>query len=121
MRTLTTTQRDADGAPIQGIRSSDWSVTHSHATAALATKAVVAGHQHVIVMATASSDKADSVMQIKQGATVLWDVQVGIGRHTEDFSGCPLVLAPDTAVNVEIDGTALCKANVRGFVLVPVS
>ena len=93
-----------------------FSETATHATAAVASHAAVAGKTFYITDIAASSDKATSIMLVKQGTTVIWQEQVGAGRVEFSFKN-PLKGALGAQVSVEIDGTAACKANISGYEL----
>lgn len=97
-------------------------VTHTHATAALATKDAVAGRCHYITDIAVSSDKDGAVMQVKDGTTVIWQVNLtnavtgGPYIFWQSFVS-PLRATKGAAVSVTIDGTSVCKANIAGFTL----
>lgn len=91
-----------------------FSATATHATAAAASVSAVTGKSHYITDIAASSDKAGSILLVKQGTTVIWQMQVGAGALSFQFSS-PLKAPSNTAVSVEIDGTSACKANISGF------
>lgn len=93
-----------------------FSVTATHATAAVATKAAVANKRHIITKITVSSDKANSICLVKQGTTTIWQFQLlqtaaGKSVHSES---CYLEGAVGALVSVEIDGTSRCDANMEG-------
>lgn len=97
------------------------SATATHATAAVASIAGVAGRVYYITDIAASSDKAGAIVLVKQGTTVLWQLQVattaaGINAIAQSFQS-PLPSDAGAAVSVEIDGTSACKANIAGFFL----
>lgn len=96
-------------------------VTHTHATAAKATKAAVTGKKHYITDIFVASDKDDVIMLVKQGTTTIWQgsVQtVATGKNTISHSfGTPLVGDVGALVSVEITGTSICQANIAGFTL----
>jgi len=96
-------------------------VTHTHGTAASASKAGVAGKTHYITDISASSDKAGSLLLVKQGTTTIWQVQLaataaGNLAYSHTFSS-PLKAATAALVSVSIDGTSVCNANIAGFTL----
>lgn len=91
-----------------------FSVTATHGTAAVASKGAVSGKTHYITDVSVSSDKAGSILLIKDGTTVIWQLQVGAGKESHQFD-VPLIGTEGNAVSVEIDGTSLCKANMTGF------
>jgi hypothetical protein len=105
-----------------GQQSGDgWAVTATHATAASASKAGVAGKTHFITDISASSDKAGALMLVKQGTTVIWRSQVqtsaaGYPAYEHTFS-TPLRADSGALVSVEIDGTSVCHANIAGYTL----
>jgi hypothetical protein len=92
------------------------SATATHATAAAATLSGVAGSTYFISDVAVSSDKAGSIMLIKQGSTTLWQVQVGAGNFAHHFDA-PLKGVAGGAVSVEIDGTSACKANINAYLV----
>lgn len=92
------------------------SATATHATAAAATIAAVAGQKVYITDISASSDKAGAILLLKDGSTVIWQVQVGAGNYEHHFS-TPLATALGATASVEIDGTSACKANIAGVQL----
>jgi len=93
-----------------------FSVTATHATSAVATKAAAADTTHYVTTASASSDKAGAILLVKQGTTVLWQMQIGASFVTVNFNP-PLPSAVNALVSVTIDGTAACKANLAGYSL----
>ena len=99
--------------PIQ-LQSKPFQATATHATAASASKAAATGKVHYITDASASSDKAGAILLIKDGTTVIWQVQVGAGNVNLHFVQ-PLKGTSGNAVSVDIDGTSACKANIAGF------
>lgn len=94
-----------------------FSVTATHATAAVATKDGVASTQHYITTVTVASDKAGAVGLIKQGTTVLWAIILAANTsHTVNFNPA-LSSAVGALVSAEVDGTAVCKANIAGYTI----
>lgn len=96
-------------------------VTHTHATAASASKAGATSKTHYITDISASSDKAGSLLLVKQGTTTIWQVQLaataaGNLAYSHSF-GVPLKAASGALVSVSIDGTTVCNANIAGFTL----
>lgn len=94
-----------------------FSVTATHATAAVASKAGATGKTHFVTHVAVSSDKSTSVMLIKQGTTTIWQLQIGAGKHEESFGGVGLAGVSGALVSVEIDGTSACDANLQGYTL----
>lgn len=95
--------------------------TTTHATSAVASVAGVAGTKYYITDVSGSSDKAGSLLLVKQGTTTIWQVQIattaaGINAYSHTFSQ-PLEGAVGALVSVTVDGTAACKANIAGFSL----
>jgi hypothetical protein len=120
MRTDTALWNYASGQPIEGVSSTTYAVTHTHATAALATKAAVTGAVHLIMGVSCSSDKAGAIVLVKDDTAVIWaGIVAANGNYIENFVGCPLIGTVSKPVSVTIDGTSLCKANVRGITLMP--
>lgn len=98
-----------------------FSVTATHATAAVASKDAATGKTHYITDISASSDKAGALVLVKQGTTVIWRSQIattaaGNNSYEHTFS-TPLVGASGALVSVEVDGTAVCHANIAGYTL----
>lgn len=94
-----------------------FSVTATHATAAVASKTGVAKSTHYITQVAVSSDKAGAILLIKQGTTVIWQEQIGADDSGIRTFDPPLVGDLGALVSVEIDGTSACKANINGFTL----
>lgn len=90
------------------------SATATHATAAVATITGVAGQKTHITDISASSDKAGSIILVKDGTTVIWQDIVGAGNYEHHFSS-PLPASIGADCSVSIDGTAACKANIAGY------
>lgn len=104
-------------APID--RGTPFSETATHATAAVASHAAVAGKTYHITDIAASTDKAGAILLVKQGTTVIWQLQLattaaGINAHSQSFV-VPLRGVSGGLVSVEIDGTSACKANIAGY------
>lgn len=103
------------------MRGTGFVVTATHATAASASQTGVADRTHYITDISASSDKAGALLLVKQGTTVIWRSQVattaaGNNSYSHSFSQ-PLAGVAGGLVSVEIDGTAVCHANIAGFTL----
>jgi hypothetical protein len=97
------------------------SATATHATAASASITGVAGEKFYVTDVSASSDKAGALMLVKQGTTVIWRSQLqttaaGFCAYEHTFSQ-PLEAVVGALVSCEIDGTAVCHANIAGFSL----
>jgi len=86
------------------------SYTATHATLAVATTVADTKLRPIISTVSVSSDKAGSVLLIKDGVTTIWQTQVGVGQLTFNFPE-GLYGTLGNIISVEIDGTALCKAN----------
>jgi hypothetical protein len=95
-----------------------FSETATHATAAVASHAAVAGCIHCITGFSFTSDKAGAIGIVKQGTTAVWQGQVGAGAHTVALT-YPIFGAKGALVSAEIDGTSACKANISGFTFKP--
>jgi len=93
-----------------------FSATATHATAAVASKAAEAGKRHYVTDIGASSDKAGAILLVKQGTTVIWQLQIGASFLAYKFEE-PLSADINALVSVEIDGTSACKANIAGYTL----
>lgn len=90
------------------------SATATHATLAVATVTGVSSRKTRITDISGSSDKAGSIILVKDGTTVIWQDIVGAGNYNHNFT-TPLQVTAGANCSVEIDGTAACKANVAGF------
>src|SRR5688572_25518090 len=102
---------------MRGQESGDpFAVTATHATAAVASNAGVAGKTHYITNVSVSSDKAGALLLVKQGTTTIWQLQVGASKESISFP-VPLAGAAGALVSAEIDGTSACKANIAGYTL----
>lgn len=98
-----------------------FSETATHATAAVASHTGVAGRTFYVTDVSASSDKAGALVLVKQGTTVIWRSQVqttaaGYCAYNHTFK-TPLRGAVSALVSVEVDGTAVCHANIAGYEL----
>ena len=105
----------------QQLHGDFFSATHTHATAAVATKAAVSGKKHYITDIMVATDKNDAIMLVKQGTTTIWQASVetvATGQNVIAFSfQTPLVGAIGALVSIEITGTSICQANIAGFTL----
>jgi len=105
---------------MKGFYGTPFSKTATHATDAVATQTGVALQTHYITDLSASSDKAGSIVLVKDGTTTIWqDIvgAVGSGGHYEISFITPLKATAGADISVTIDGTAACKANMSGFTL----
>lgn len=94
--------------------------TATHATSAVASHTGVAGKTFYITDIVASSDKAEAILLVKDGTTVIWQVQVGDAGttntdHYEQSFVVPLRCTKGNLASVTIDGTAACKSNIAGY------
>lgn len=87
--------------------------TATHGTAATATISGVSGKVIFITEASASSDKAGAIMLVKDGSTVIWQLQVGAAAFSQRFSP-PLAVTAGADATVTIDSTSAGKANING-------
>lgn len=97
------------------------SATATNATSAVATVAGITGSTMYITDIAGSSDKAGSILVVKQGTTTVFEVQLattaaGNNSFQKTFSS-PIPGVSGSSVSVTVDGTALCKANIGGFYL----
>ena len=99
-------------APIDS--GTPFSETATHATAAVASHAAVAGKAYHITDIAVSSDKAGAICLVKQGTTTIFQLQVGASMFSHSFK-VPFRGAVGALVSVEIDGTSACKANIAGY------
>jgi hypothetical protein len=96
-------------------------VTATNATSAVASKTGVATLTYYITDISGSSDKAGSLLLVKDGTTVIWQVQLattaaGSNAFTHSFR-VPLTATKGNLVSVTVDGTAAAYANIAGFAL----
>ena len=96
-------------------------VTHTHVSAAVASKAAVAGKFHYITDIMVATDVDDAIMLVKQGTTTIWQASVqtiatGINVISHTF-GTALKGAKGVLVSVQITGSSICQANIAGFTL----
>lgn len=89
------------------------SATATHATAPTATIAAVAGERIFITEVSCSSDKAGSILLIKNGTTVIWQEQVGATFCNLRFDP-PLTCSTGALAEATIDSTSAGKANING-------
>jgi len=97
------------------------SATDTHATSAVATISGIPAATMYVTDISGSSDKAGSILTVKQGSTTIWEVQLastvaGINAFSHTFAS-PLVSALGASISVTVDGTAVCKSNIAGFYL----
>lgn len=98
-----------------------FAVTATNSTSAVATQAGVSGSVNYITDIAGSSDKSGSLLLVKQGTTVIWQVQLattaaGINAFHQHFES-PLPSVTGGAVSVTVDGTSACYANIAGYTL----
>jgi len=101
------------------LRGAPFATTTSHATSAVASVAGVTGSVHYITDISGSSDKAGSLLTVKQGTTVIWELQLaataaGNLAYSHSFQA-PLIAVAGELVSVTVDGTSVCKANIAGY------
>ena len=87
--------------------------TATHATAPTATIAAVAGKTIYITEVSCSSDKAGSILLIKDGTTTIWQEQVGASFCNLRFDP-PLACTQGALAETTIDSTSAGKANING-------
>jgi len=74
------------------------------------------GQRVFITDIAGSSDKAGAVLSVKDGDTVVFQVEIGDGTFNHRFK-TPLVGTADQTVKVEIDdGVEKVTANIVGFI-----
>lgn len=101
------------GAPV--------SATATNATSAVATVSGVTGAINYITDISGSSDKAGALLLVKQGTTVVWQVQLattaaGMNAFEHTFAS-PIPSAAGASISVTVDGTSVCYANIAGYQL----
>lgn len=102
-------------------KGSPVSATATNATSAVATVAGVTGSTNYVTDIAGSSDKAGALLLVKQGTTVIWQVQLattaaGTNAFHHSFQS-PLAAASGASISVTVDGTAACYANIAGYQL----
>ena len=90
--------------------------TATHATAPTVTVTGVAGKSHYLTDLSVSSDKAGSILLVKDGTTVIWQVQVGASFYTHHFE-VPIKASVGADLVITIDSTSAGKANAGGVTL----
>lgn len=98
-----------------------WGVTATDTSSAVATKTGVAGQNHYVTDIAGSSDKAGALLLVKQGTTVIWQVQLattaaGINAFSHTFAS-PLMGVAGALVSVTVDGTSAAYANIAGYTI----
>ena len=99
-------------------RGTPFTQTATGATAT-ATQTGVSGTVIYVTDVAGSSDKAGSLILIKDGSTVVWQMQVattaaGINAFSHQFK-TPISIAG--TLTVVVDGTTKACSNVQGYVL----
>ena len=98
-----------------------WSQTATGTSSATATESAVASKTHYVTDFQCASDKADAIILIKQGTTVIWQITLDTPSTATDQSHhsfqTPLKGADGALVSVTIDGTSSADANLSGFTL----
>jgi hypothetical protein len=106
---------------ITNIKGTPVNATATNGTSAVATITGIPGSTMYITDIAGSSDKAGSLLLVKQGTTTIWQVQLattaaGINAFSERFTS-PLAAVAGADISVTVDGTTLCKANIAGYYL----
>ncbi len=106
---------------ITNIKGSPVKATATNASSAVATISGVSGSSLYITDIAGSSDKAGALLLVKDGTTVIWQVQLattaaGINAFEETFAA-PLKATAGADISVTVDGTAACYANIAGYLL----
>ena len=102
-------------------RGTPFSKTATNATSAVATQSGVAGLTSYITDIAGSTDKAGALLLVKQGSTIIWQLQLaataaGILAFSHSFKS-PLMAASGADVSITIDGTSACYSNIAGYIL----
>ena len=93
----------------------------THATSAVATQSGATGTTSYITDIAGSSDKAGSLLLVKDGSTIIWAIQLatsaaGINAFNQEFK-TPLKITSGADCSVTVDGTSVCKANIAGYTI----
>ena len=99
-----------------------YSVTHTDATAAKAAQGTPSSATARIVITdiAGSSDKNGAILTVKCGGTDGFQIQLAGSATPQAFSHSfetPIVCDASENATVEVDGTALCKANIVGYLI----
>lgn len=102
-------------------RGTQFSVTATNATSSVASKAGVASTTYYITDIAGSSDKAASQLLVKDGTTVIWQMQLlqtaaGVSSYSHSFA-TPLRCTSGNLASVTVDSTAYGTANISGYAL----
>ena len=104
-----------------------FSVTHTHASAAKAEQAAPGANKRLFITdIIGSSDKPDAQLLVKEdsgggGEATKFQTQFRVdatynGMFQHHFE-TPLIITANKKASVEVDGTAVCCANIVGFIL----
>ena len=100
--------------------ASHFNQTATGTTSAVATEGTPTAGKIYITDIVVSSDKNGALLQVKQGGTpVVFQLQLSGSGTPIAFShhfDTPIIIDESKNATVEIDGTALCKANFCGYV-----
>lgn len=99
----------ANGAP--------WQDTATHATAATFTVTGVAGKTHYLSDLEVSSDLAGAIALVKDGSTVIFQLQMPANGNISHTFAIPLKASKGADLVVSVDGTSACKVNGQGVTL----
>lgn len=94
-----------------------FSATATNATSAVATQTGAAGKKSYITDISGSSDLATAVLLVKDGTTIIWQDRIANGSYATYQFKTPLVGTAGADVSVTVNGTALCDANIAGYVI----
>jgi hypothetical protein len=95
--------------------------TASGTSSAVATVTGIANSRHYVTDIAGSTDKAGAIVLVKDGTTVIWQVQIattaaGNNSFQQTFR-TPLACSAGNNVSITVDGTSVCKSNISGFTL----
>lgn len=90
-----------------------WSATVTHATASKVTQTAVAGRTFILSELSVTSDKAGSIILVKDGTTVIWQLGLGVATFSKVFQK-PLVATKGALLSVEVDSTSVSEVNAQG-------
>lgn len=91
--------------------------TATSATSAVATLTGVAGQTIYGVTITGSSDKAGALALVKDGTTVIWQDRISnTAAYWLEFQ-LPIKATVGASLSVTVDGTAMCNANISGYII----
>lgn len=95
----------------------NFAATATGSTSATATVTGVAGKTLYVTDFSGSSDLTGATLQIKDGATVIWQDRISnTGAYIMDLT-TPIRVTTGATLTIVVTGTSLCNANIIGYLL----